>query len=143
MAGLNVLNIMNEPTATAVTFGLKGNVEERNVVVIDLGGGTFDVSILTLEEGIFEVKATNGDTHLGGRDFDNRGVDFFEKEISKEHSKEINIKEPAFQQLSIAFEQAKRTLSDVKAATLDFDFELSILRAKFVCWLFVCFIQGW
>lgn len=75
MAGLNVLNIMNEPTATAVTFGLetKGNVGERNVVVIDLGGGTFDVSILTLEEGIFEVKATNGDTHLGGRDFDNRG----------------------------------------------------------------------
>jgi len=77
IAGLNVLRIINEPTAAAIAYGLdKKTVGEKNVLIFDLGGGTFDVSILTIEEGIFEVKATAGDTHLGGEDFDNRLVVF-------------------------------------------------------------------
>ena len=78
ISGLNVLRIINEPTAAAIAYGLdKGSSSERNVLIFDLGGGTFDVSLLTIEEGIFEVKATAGDTHLGGEDFDNRMVDYF------------------------------------------------------------------
>merc|ERR1711939_847545 len=77
MGGLNVLRIINEPTAAAIAYGLdKQEAREKNVLIFDLGGGTFDVSLLTIEEGIFEVKATNGHTHLGGEDFDNRLVDF-------------------------------------------------------------------
>ena len=75
IAGLNVLRIINEPTAAAIAYGLDKKGDERNVLIFDLGGGTFDVSLLTIEEGIFEVKATAGDTHLGGEDFDNRMVD--------------------------------------------------------------------
>ena len=80
IAGLDVLRVINEPTAAALAYGLdknKENKEERNVLIFDLGGGTFDVSLLTIEEGIFEVRATAGDTHLGGEDFDNRLVNFF------------------------------------------------------------------
>ena len=77
IAGLNVLRIINEPTAAAIAYGLdKKSAKEKNVLIFDLGGGTFDVSLLTIEEGIFEVKATNGHTHLGGEDFDNRLVDY-------------------------------------------------------------------
>ena len=130
---------MNEPTAAAVTFGLATkSYQQRNVLVFDLGGGTFDVSILSIEEGIFEVKSTSGDTHLGGRDFDFRGADNFRKEI-RNQGKEITIKEPAFHRLSIATEQAKRILSTanssdvaVKALLQDFDWETSLSRAKFV-----------
>ena len=77
IAGLNVMRIINEPTAAAIAYGLDKKGEEKNVLIFDLGGGTFDVSVLTIEEGIFEVKATAGDTHLGGEDFDNRMVDYF------------------------------------------------------------------
>lgn len=77
IAGLNVMRIINEPTAAAIAYGLDKKGSERNVLIFDLGGGTFDVSVLTIEEGIFEVKATAGDTHLGGEDFDNRMVDYF------------------------------------------------------------------
>ena len=77
ISGLNVLRIINEPTAAAIAYGLDQKGEEKNVLIFDLGGGTFDVSLLTIEEGIFEVKATAGDTHLGGEDFDNRMVDYF------------------------------------------------------------------
>merc|ERR1712124_31992 len=86
IAGLNVLRIINEPTAAAIAYGLdkKSNMAgERNVVIFDLGGGTFDVSLLTIEEGIFEVKATAGDTHLGGEDFDNRLLNHFVQEFRK------------------------------------------------------------
>lgn len=77
IAGLNVLRIINEPTAAAIAYGLEKSTEhEKKVLIFDLGGGTFDVSILAIEEGVFEVKATNGDTHLGGEDFDNRIVSF-------------------------------------------------------------------
>merc|ERR1712050_628608 len=86
IAGLNVLRIINEPTAAAIAYGLdKQSSSERNVLIFDLGGGTFDVSLLTIEEGIFEVKATAGDTHLGGEDFDNRTVNHFVQEFKRKH----------------------------------------------------------
>jgi heat shock 70kDa protein 1/2/6/8 len=88
IAGLNVLRIINEPTAAAIAYGLdKKVVGERNVLIFDLGGGTFDVSLLTIEEGIFEVKATAGDTHLGGEDFDNRLVNHFVQEFKRKYKK--------------------------------------------------------
>lgn len=88
IAGLNVLRIINEPTAAAIAYGLDKKVEgERNVLIFDLGGGTFDVSLLTIEEGIFEVKSTAGDTHLGGEDFDNRLVNHFSSEFKRKNRK--------------------------------------------------------
>ena len=88
IAGLNVLRIINEPTAAAIAYGLDKKTEgERNVLIFDLGGGTFDVSLLTIEEGIFEVKSTAGDTHLGGEDFDNRLVNHFVNEFKRKHKK--------------------------------------------------------
>ena len=88
IAGLNVLRITNEPTAAAIAYGLdKKVVGERNILIFDLGGGTFDVPLLTIEEGIFEVKATAGDTHLGGEDFDNRLVNHFVQEFKRKHKK--------------------------------------------------------
>ena len=89
---MNVLRIINEPTAAAIAYGLdkkKGSTAESNVLIFDLGGGTFDVSILTIEDGIFEVKSTAGDTHLGGEDFDNRMVDHFMKEFQRKHKKDM------------------------------------------------------
>ena len=88
IAGLEVLRIINEPTAAALAYGLDQQSKgERNVLIFDLGGGTFDVSLLTIEEGIFEVKATAGDTHLGGEDFDNRLVNHFVQEFKRKHKK--------------------------------------------------------
>merc|ERR1711943_76749 len=89
IAGLNVLRIINEPTAAAIAYGLDKKGDERNVLIFDLGGGTFDVSLLTIEEGIFEVKATAGDTHLGGEDFDQRLVQFFCAEFKRKYKKDI------------------------------------------------------
>merc|ERR1719487_3053270 len=91
IAGLNVLRIINEPTAAAIAYGLdKQSSEEKNVLIFDLGGGTFDVSLLTIEDGIFEVKATNGHTHLGGEDFDNKLVDFCISAFKKQTGIDIN-----------------------------------------------------
>ena len=88
ISGLNVLRIINEPTAAAIAYGLDKKAEgERNVLIFDLGGGTFDVSLLTIEEGIFEVKSTAGDTHLGGEDFDNRLVNHFIQEFKRKNKK--------------------------------------------------------
>lgn len=88
ISGMNVLRIINEPTAAAIAYGLdKKVVGERNVLIFDLGGGTFDVSLLTIDEGIFEVKATAGDTHLGGEDFDNRLVNHFVQEFKRKNKK--------------------------------------------------------
>jgi len=91
IAGLNVLRIINEPTAAAISYGLdkKGQKGEMNVLIFDLGGGTFDVSLLTIEEGIFEVKATAGDTHLGGEDFDNRMMQHFVEEFKRKYKKDL------------------------------------------------------
>lgn len=90
IAGLNVLRIINEPTAAAMAYGLEKNEEEKTIMVFDLGGGTFDVSILVIEDGVFEVISTNGDTHLGGEDFDQRVLEYFIKLIKKNHKKDIS-----------------------------------------------------
>ena len=110
IAGLNVARIINEPTAAAIAYGLdkKG---EKNILVFDLGGGTFDVSILTIEDGIFEVVATHGDTHLGGEDFDQRVMQYFIKLIKKKYSKDISKDARALQKLKREVEKAKRALS--------------------------------
>ena len=139
IAGLNVLRIINEPTAAAFTYGLdKGKSAERNVLIFDLGGGTFDVSILTIEDGIFEVKATAGDTHLGGEDFDNRMVNHFVEEFKRKHKKDISQNKRALRRLRTACERAKRTLSSSSQASIEIDslfegidFYTSITRARF------------
>merc|ERR1712060_403984 len=112
IAGLNVMRIINEPTAAAIAYGLDKKSEgEKNILIFDLGGGTFDVSILTIEDGIFEVKSTAGDTHLGGEDFDNRLVDHFVNEFKRKHKKDIKGNKRALRRLRTACERAKRTLS--------------------------------
>lgn len=112
ISGMNVLRIINEPTAAAIAYGLDKKVgAERNVLIFDLGGGTFDVSILTIEDGIFEVKSTSGDTHLGGEDFDNRMVNHFVQEFKRKHKKDISDNKRALRRLRTACERAKRTLS--------------------------------
>merc|ERR1711998_65584 len=121
IAGLNVLRIINEPTAAAIAYGLDKKGDEKNVLIFDLGGGTFDVSLLTIEEGIFEVKATAGDTHLGGEDFDNRMVDYFLAEFKRKFKKNMNENQRALRRLRTACERAKRTLSSSTQAHLEID----------------------
>merc|ERR1712023_276544 len=111
IAGLNVLRIINEPTAAAIAYGLdKKSSGETNVLIFDLGGGTFDVSLLTIDDGIFEVKATAGDTHLGGEDFDNRLVNHFTQEFKRKHKKDMTGNPRAMRRLRTACERAKRQL---------------------------------
>jgi L1 cell adhesion molecule like protein len=139
IAGLNVKRIINEPTAAAIAYGLdKKGKTERNVLIFDLGGGTFDVSLLTIEDGIFEVKATAGDTHLGGEDFDNRMVNHFVEEFKRKYKKDISGNARALRRLRTACERAKRTLSSSAQASVEIDslyegvdFYTSITRARF------------
>ena len=139
ISGLNILRIINEPTAAAIAYGLdKKSSQERNVLIFDLGGGTFDVSLLTIEEGIFEVKATNGHTHLGGEDFDNRLVEYCTQEFKKQSSIDISNNPRALRRLRTQCEKAKRILSSAHQAPIEcetlaegFDFNISISRAKF------------
>merc|ERR1711868_50 len=141
IAGLNIMRIINEPTAAAIAYGLdkkKMGDKESNVLIFDLGGGTFDVSILSIEGGIFEVKATAGDTHLGGEDFDNRLVDHFVAEFKRKHKKDISSNKRALRRLRTACERAKRTLSASAQANIEIDslfegidFYTSITRARF------------
>ena len=141
IAGLNVLRIINEPTAAAIAYGLdkrSGSSREKTVLIFDLGGGTFDVSLLTIEEGIFEVKATAGDTHLGGEDFDNRMVDHFVKEFQRKFKKDLSGNPRALRRLRSACERAKRTLSSTAQTSIEIDslhegidFYSSITRARF------------
>lgn len=119
IAGLNVLRIINEPTAAAIAYGLdKKGKGERNILIFDLGGGTFDVSVLTIDDGIFEVKATAGDTHLGGEDFDNRLVTHFVQEFKRKHRKDLSGNKRALRRLRTACERAKRTLSSSSQAAI-------------------------
>ncbi|KAL0299699.1 UNVERIFIED_CONTAM: Luminal-binding protein 5 [Sesamum radiatum] len=111
IAGLNVVRIINEPTAAAIAYGLDKKGGEKNILVFDLGGGTFDVSILTIDNGVFEVLATNGDTHLGGEDFDQRIMEYFIKLIKKKHGKDISKDNRALGKLRRECERAKRALS--------------------------------
>ncbi|KAG5222542.1 heat shock protein [Salix suchowensis] len=141
IAGLNVMRIINEPTAAAIAYGLDKkatSVGEKNVLIFDLGGGTFDVSLLTIEEGIFEVKATAGDTHLGGEDFDNRMVNHFVQEFKRKNKKDISGNPRALRRLRTACERAKRTLSSTAQTTIEIDslyegidFYSTITRARF------------
>ncbi|XP_040997541.1 heat shock 70 kDa protein-like [Juglans microcarpa x Juglans regia] len=141
IAGVNVMRIINEPTAAAIAYGLdkKGTRKgEQNVLIFDLGGGTFDVSMLSIEEGIFEVKATAGDTHLGGEDFDNRLVNHCVSEFRRKHKKEISGNARALRRLKNACERAKRALSSTTQTTIEIDslyegmdFYTTITRARF------------
>merc|ERR1719387_2476158 len=107
---MNVLRIINEPTAAAIAYGLdkKGDTQERNILIFDLGGGTFDVSVLAIDDGVFEVKSTAGDTHLGGEDFDNRLVNHFVTEFKRKHKKDITTNKRALRRLRTSCERAKR-----------------------------------
>ena len=141
IAGLNVLRIINEPTAAAIAYGLdkKGdNNGERNILIFDCGGGTFDVSILSIDDSVFEVQATAGDTHLGGEDFDTRMVEHFMSEFKKKHKVDLSDNKKALRKLRTASEKAKRTLSSSTTAMIEIDslcdgidFNTSISRAKF------------
>ena len=139
IAGLNVLRIINEPTAAAIAYGLdKKTTSEKNVLIFDCGGGTFDLSLLAIDNGIFEVKATAGDTHLGGEDFDNRLVNHFIKEFRRKHRKDISQNKRSLRRLRVACERAKRTLSSSTSSSIEIDalfegidFYTTISRAKF------------
>ena len=138
IAGLNVLRIINEPTAAAIAYGLDKKEKEQNVLIFDLGGGTFDVSLLTIEDGIFEVKATAGDTHLGGEDFDNILVKHFATEFKRKFKCDLMESKKAVRRLKTACERAKRTLSSSQTASIELDslfegndFFTNITRARF------------
>lgn len=138
IAGLNILRIINEPTAAAIAYGLDNAKEERNILIYDLGGGTFDVSLLNIEDGVFEVKATAGDTHLGGEDFDRRLMDYFISEFKKKYKKDVSGNKKSLRKLQTSCENAKKTLSSNTVANLEIDsfydgidYNTSISRAKF------------
>ena len=139
ISGLNVLRIINEPTAAAIAYGLdKQEKKEENVLIFDLGGGTFDVSLLSLEDGLFEVKATNGNTHLGGEDFDNRLVEYCAGEFRRKTSIDIKGNAKALRRVRASCEKAKRALSAATQATVDIDalmdgedLNVVITRSKF------------
>merc|ERR1712086_210002 len=140
IASLKVLRVINEPTAAALAYGLdkKDNTEESNILVFDLGGGTFDVTVLTIEKGVFEVASTNGDTHLGGEDFDQRVMDHLIKVFKKKHKKDVSTDKRAIQKLKKEAERAKRTLSSTSQTRIEIealfdglDFSETLTRAKF------------
>ncbi|XP_021813744.1 heat shock cognate 70 kDa protein-like [Prunus avium] len=140
-AGLNVMRIINEPTAAAIAYGLHkkaGWYSKRNVMIFDLGGGTLDVSLLTIADSVFEVRATSGDTHLGGSDFDNRMVNYCVEQFKRKHKVDISGNSKALMRLRNASEKAKRRLSFTSETDIDIDcldqgvdFCLNITRAKF------------
>merc|ERR1711897_48401 len=137
ISGLNVLRIINEPTAAAIAYGLDKKAEQ-NILVYDLGGGTFDVSLLTIDNGVFEVVATNGDTHLGGEDFDQRVMQHFVKIFQKKHSKDMSKDKRSLQKLRREVEKAKRALSSTHQARVEIealydgvDFSETLTRARF------------
>lgn len=139
IAGLEVLRIINEPTAACLCYGLDKNFTgERNVVIADKGGGTYDVSLITIDDGLFEVKATAGNTHLGGEDLDNRMVAHFVEEFKRKNKLDVSSNHRALQRLKTACERAKRTLSNSTSASIEIDafyegkdFYSSITRARF------------
>lgn len=139
ISGLNILRIINEPTAGAIAYGLdKCDEGEKNILIFDLGGGTFDVSLLNIDDGMFEVKSTAGDTHLGGEDFDNILLNHFITEFKRKHKKDISENKRSVRRLKTACEKLKRTLSSVTNATIELDslydgidFNTSLTRARF------------
>lgn len=138
IAGLNILRIVNEPTAAAIAYGLDNiSTKEKHVLIFDLGGGTFDVTVLSIDEGIFEVLATGGNAHLGGEDIDNRLVEHFAAEFKRKYKKDIMTSPKALKRLKTACEKLKRTLSSSAQSTIELDslydgvdFSSSITRAR-------------
>jgi len=138
ISGMTVMRIINEPTAAAIAYGLDKKGGEKNILVFDLGGGTFDVTLLTIDNGVFEVLATNGDTHLGGEDFDQRVMKYFMKKFKKEHGKDILKDKRAVQKLRREVERIKRALSsqhqarlEIESLTDGIDFSETLTRARF------------
>merc|ERR1711975_155534 len=139
ISGLNVLRIINEPTAAAIAYGLdRQSTQERNILIFDLGGGTFDVSLLAIEEGIFEVKATNGHTHLGGEDFDNKMVEYCIDDFKKKTGIDISKNNRSLRRLRTQCEKAKRILSSSHSTAIECealvegeDYSITMTRAKF------------
>ena len=139
IAGLDVLRVINEPTAAAMAYGLdKGSNGEKNILIFDCGGGTFDVSLLNIDDGVFEVKATAGDTHLGGEDFDNRLVSHFVREFKRKNKLDITDNKKAMRRLRSSCERAKRNLSSTPNSSIEIDalyegidFYSNITRARF------------
>jgi len=138
ISGLTVLRIINEPTAAAIAYGLDKTDGEKTILVFDLGGGTFDVSLLTIDNGVFEVLSTNGDTHLGGEDFDQRVMDYFIKLYKKKKGKNVKGDKRAVQKLRREVEKAKRTLSSQHQTKIEIesffegeDFSETLTRARF------------
>merc|ERR1712057_23670 len=138
ISSLNVMRIINEPTAAAIAYGLDKKGGEKNILVFDLGGGTFDVTVLTIDNGVFEVVATNGDTHLGGEDFDQRVMQYFMKVFRKKHKANMSNDKRAVQKLRREVERVKRTLSSQQKARLEIeslfdgvDFTETLTRARF------------
>src|SRR5207253_8093676 len=122
IAGLNVLRIVNEPTAAALAYGLDKGEKDQTILVFDLGGGTFDVSLLEIGDGVFEVKATSGDTHLGGDDWDQRIIDQLLKEVKNQHGVDLSSDRMALQRLKEAAEKAKIELSQAQETTINLPF---------------------
>jgi len=139
ISGMEVLRIINEPTAAAIAYGLdKADQKSKNILIFDLGGGTFDVTLLNIDAGVFEVKATAGDTHLGGEDFDNRLVNHFVEEFKKKHKQDLTTNQRALRRLRTACERAKRALSAAAQTSIEIDslfdgidYYTSITRARF------------
>ena len=139
IAGINVLRIINEPTAAAIAYGMENKTnQEKHVIIFDCGGGTHDVTLLSIEDGIFEVKATAGDSHLGGEDFDNKLVNHFIQEFKRKHKKDLSTNPRSIRRLRTACEKAKRNLSSSTQATIELDsimdgidFMSNITRARF------------
>ena len=138
IAGLQVLRIINEPTAAAIAYGLNKKGGESQIIVYDLGGGTFDVSLLSIDDGVFEVLATAGDTHLGGEDFDNRVIDYLIKSYKKKTGTDVSKNLRALGKLKREVEKAKRTLSSQQSTRIEIesfedgnDFSETLTRAKF------------
>jgi heat shock protein 5 len=138
IAGLNILRIINEPTAAAIAYGLNKKGGESQIIVYDLGGGTFDVSLLSIDDGVFEVLATAGDTHLGGEDFDNRVIDYLVKQYKKKTGTDVTSNLRAMGKLKREVEKAKRTLSSQQSTRIEIesfedgnDFSETLTRAKF------------
>lgn len=138
IAGLNVMRVVNEPTAAAIAYGLDKTGDERQIIVYDLGGGTFDVSLLMIDNGVFEVMATAGDTHLGGEDFDQRVINHFAKQYNKKNNVDITKDLKTMGKLKREVEKAKRTLSSQMSTRIEIesfhqgqDFSETLTRAKF------------
>merc|ERR1719213_1416771 len=137
ISGMEVLRIINEPTAAAIAYGLDKKTE-KNILVYDLGGGTFDVSLLTIDNGVFEVVATNGDTHLGGEDFDQRVIEYFVKSFKRKHKIDVKQNDRALAKLRREVEKAKRALSSTHQVKIEIesfiqgiDFSETLTRARF------------